>query len=52
MKEQLEKIKDYLLKVNSNLEAIILFGSYARETQTEESDIDIAIKLRKKDAKR
>ena len=29
-------------------EAIVLFGSYARQTQNSESDIDIAIKLKEK----
>ena len=38
-----EKIKEIILK-NIECEAIVLFGSYARGTQNEESDIDIAIK--------
>ena len=43
MKEKLKIIKQYILE-NINCEAIVLFGSYARESQNEESDIDIAIK--------
>lgn len=39
----LEKIKNELIKEISP-QAIIIFGSYARNTQNEESDIDIAIK--------
>ena len=43
MEEKLKIIKQYILE-NINCEAIVLFGSYARESQNEESDIDIAIK--------
>lgn len=38
-----KKIVDYL-KDKIDPEAIVLFGSYARGTQREESDIDIAVK--------
>lgn len=47
MEEKFEKIKNILLK-KFQCEAIILFGSYARKTQNNESDIDIAIKSNKK----
>ena len=47
MNEQVEKIISYLSGKNPSLEAIVLFGSYARGTQNAQSDIDIAIKLRK-----
>ena len=43
MEEKLEIIKNKILK-KIECEAIILFGSYARGTQNQESDIDIAIK--------
>ena len=38
-------IKKYIQKVGEHykIEAIILFGSYARGTETKDSDIDIAI---------
>ena len=38
MEEKLKIIKQYILE-NINCEAIVLFGSYARESQNEESDI-------------
>lgn len=38
-----EKIKKLILK-KIECEAIVLFGSYARGTQNDESDVDIAIK--------
>jgi len=41
-----EKIKRIVLE-KIECEAIILFGSYARNTQNAESDIDIAIKTKK-----
>lgn len=46
MKEIEEKLKELIKILNSeyNIEAIVLFGSYARNTQNKESDIDIAIK--------
>lgn len=46
MKELEEKLKELIkiLKSEYNLEAIVLFSSYARNTQNKESDIDIAIK--------
>ncbi len=41
------KIKAYLRKVYGNkLEAIILYGSFAKHKATEDSDIDIAIILK------
>lgn len=46
IKEKLEYIKQYLTS-NFECEAILLFGSYARNTQNSESDIDLAIKLKK-----
>lgn len=46
IKEKLEIIKQYLID-NFECEAILLFGSYARNTQNAESDIDLAIKLKK-----
>lgn len=42
MEEKLVK----LLLENLNCCAIILFGSYARGTQNDESDIDVAIKIK------
>lgn len=42
-----EKIVKILLN-DLECEAIVLFGSYSRGTQNAESDIDIAIKLKKK----
>lgn len=44
MEEKLVK----LLLENLNCYAIILFGSYARGTQNDESDIDVAIKTSQK----
>ena len=43
IKEILDKMVEYL-KNEINPFAIILFGSYSRNTQNKESDIDIAIK--------
>ena len=43
----METIKDKIINfflTHTNCEAIVIFGSYARNTQTNESDIDIAIK--------
>lgn len=42
IKDELEQIKKYILQEFNPL-AIILFGSYSRNSQNEESDIDIAI---------
>lgn len=42
IKHELEIIKEYIIKKFDPL-AIILFGSYSRGSQNEESDIDIAI---------
>lgn len=41
----MESIKKYIEKVSEyyKIEAIILFGSYAKETENESSDIDIAV---------
>lgn len=43
LKEKIELVKKYLIEEYS-CEAIIIFGSYSRNTQKPESDIDIAIK--------
>ena len=45
--ETLKENKDFLKK-NFNVDNIILFGSYARNEATEESDIDILIECEKK----
>lgn len=50
IKVELEKIQEKLIK-DFNPLAIILFGSYARNTQNKESDIDIAIIARDVDKK-
>ena len=42
IKQELEIIKEYIIKEFNPL-AIILFGSFSRNSQNEESDIDIAI---------
>lgn len=41
----MESIKKYIEKISEHyqIEAIILFGSYAKGTENEDSDIDIAI---------
>ena len=41
----MESIKKYIKKISQyyKIEAIILFGSYAKGTENEDSDIDIAI---------
>ena len=41
----MESIKKYIEKISKyyQIEAIILFGSYAKGTEKEDSDIDIAI---------
>ncbi len=43
--EIIESIKKYIEKISKyyKIEAIILFGSYAKGTENEDSDIDIAI---------
>ena len=46
MEEKLQTIKKIILE-KIDCEAIVLFGSYARGTQNNESDIDIAIKPKK-----
>ena len=51
IKEILNKMVEYL-KNEINPFAIILFGSYSRNTQNKESDIDIAIKGNKIDSKK
>ena len=48
---KIEIIKQKILE-KIDCEAIVLFGSYARKTQTEESDIDIAIKPKKEITKK
>lgn len=45
----MEEIKDKIVEIirnKINCDAIIVFGSFARGTQNEESDIDIAIKTK------
>lgn len=44
-KEIIENIKKYIEKISAyySIDAIILFGSYAKGSQNENSDIDIAI---------
>ncbi len=44
-KKVMESIKKYIDKISKyyKIEAIILFGSYARGAENEDSDIDIAI---------
>lgn len=49
-KEILNKIQEVLIKQTRPL-VIILFGSYSRNTQNIDSDIDIAIKAEKLDKK-
>ena len=41
----MDSIKNYIEKISQyyKIEAIILFGSYAKGTENEDSDIDIAI---------
>ena len=51
IKEILNKMVEYL-KNEINPFAIILFGSYSRNTQNKESDIDIAIKANNIDLKK
>lgn len=46
MEEKLKIIKQMILE-KIDCEAILLFGSYVRGTQSKESDIDIAIKSKK-----
>ena len=41
----IEQIKNKILK-EIDCDAIVLFGSYSRETQNNESDIDIAFKTK------
>lgn len=50
IKVELEKIQEILIKKFKPL-AIILFGSYARNTQNKESDIDIAVIAKNTDKK-
>lgn len=44
-REIMKSIEKYIEKISQyyNIEAIILFGSYAKGTENENSDIDIAI---------
>ncbi len=51
MKEKLETIKKIILE-KIECEAIVLFGSYVRGTQNQESDIDIAIKPKREVSKK
>ena len=47
--EAINKVKEYsiLLKKNIPLEKIYLFGSYAKNTNRTDSDIDVAIVVKK-----
>ncbi len=44
-KEAINKVRQYklLLKEHFDLDQVYLFGSYAKETNEEDSDIDVAI---------
>lgn len=44
-REIMESIKKYIKKISQyyKIETIILFGSYAKGTENEDSDIDIAV---------
>lgn len=44
-KEIMESIKKYIERISKyyRIDAIILFGSYAKGTENEDSDIDIAV---------
>ena len=44
--EIIEKVKNTIMQEITTIEAIILFGSYARGKQRDISDIDIAIKTK------
>ncbi len=54
--ELIRSLKQMCIKLSdvygSNLERIVLYGSYARGEQTEESDVDVALVLRKKETKK
>ncbi len=43
--EAIEKIRQYrlLIKEHFDLDKVYLFGSYAKETNREDSDLDVAI---------
>jgi len=47
----INSIKEYLLQDNDII-AIVLFGSYARKTENVNSDIDIAIKIKREISKK
>lgn len=51
MDEEIKKQVIELLKSKLDCEAIVLFGSYARHTQRDDSDIDIAIKSKREVSK-
>ena len=51
MKETIDKIQEIIIE-ELNCEAIVLFGSYSRNTQNEESDIDIAFKSKREISKK
>ncbi len=51
----MEEIKDMVIEIIKSMldcEAIVIYGSFARNTQNEESDIDIAIKTKKETSKK
>lgn len=51
MEKTIDKIKKAIIE-KFNCDAVILFGSYSRHTQNEESDIDIAFKAREQISKK
>jgi len=51
MEEKLEIVKKVILE-RIECDAILLFGSYARGTQNDESDIDIAVKAKNEISKK
>lgn len=51
MDEEIKSQVIELLKSSFDCEAIVLFGSYARNAQREDSDIDIAIKSKREISK-
>ncbi len=51
MEQVFENLKDRILK-EFDCDAIVLFGSYARGTENNESDIDLAFKTKRKITKK
>ncbi|MCD4819062.1 MAG: nucleotidyltransferase domain-containing protein [Candidatus Cloacimonetes bacterium] len=48
IKKDIERINEIILNKLNNIEKLILFGSYAKGTATDESDLDFAIITQKK----